>query len=237
MLPTTSVKALAEHCSAISLPRITEGCELQMLKFSLFMVIGNIIGYATGSYSGWHTIFPFTVTVGCNISCANLKSAFYLDVGFMVITTLYQHHVPQGSIGESGGASEEPFLWELFGTFKYFSKTIDNTICLCLNMDCLIGWDERFTVVNQIKGVGMGAFGLLLNSVVLGIISVLMESQCRNIRRKKSGYLGKDLPPFTIVAAASTIFTILGSPLAVRCQTRFDTSNKYHHVYLTLKLY
>ncbi|KAL4301472.1 hypothetical protein AHAS_Ahas17G0304300 [Arachis hypogaea] len=73
-------------------PRITEGCELQMLKFSLFMVIGNIIGYATGSYSGWHTIFPFTVTVGCNISCANLKSAFYLDVGFMVITTLYQHH-------------------------------------------------------------------------------------------------------------------------------------------------
>ncbi|RYR42176.1 hypothetical protein Ahy_A08g038638 [Arachis hypogaea] len=135
------------------------------------------------------------------------------------------HEVPQGSIGESGGASEEPFLWELFGTFKYFSKTIDNTICLCSNMDCLIGCDERFTVVNQIKGVRMGAFGLLLNSVVLGIISVLMKSLCRNIRRiveEKSGYLGKDLPPFTIVAAASTIFTILGSPLAVRCQVAYS---------------
>lgn len=55
--------------------------------FSLFMAVGNVLGYATGAYSGWYKIFPFTVTSACSINCANLKAAFYVDVAFIVITT------------------------------------------------------------------------------------------------------------------------------------------------------
>ncbi|CAI8599931.1 unnamed protein product [Vicia faba] len=85
-----------------------------------------------------------------------------------------------------------------------------------------------------------GALGLLLNSVVLGVTSLLMEKLCRkrgagfvwgisNVLMavcfiamlvltyvaKNIGYLGKDLPPTSIVISALTIFTVLGFPLAI----------------------
>jgi solute carrier family 45 protein 1/2/4 len=55
--------------------------------FSLFMALGNILGFATGAYSGWYRIFPFTYTRGCDIACANLKSAFLLGVLMLMTTT------------------------------------------------------------------------------------------------------------------------------------------------------
>lgn len=237
--------------------------------FSLFMAIGNILGYATGSYSGWYRVFPFTLTPACNISCANLKSAFFLDIVFMLITTYISitsaNEVPLGSSGEpdaeaegeSGGSAEEAFLWELFGTFKYFSKPI--WIVLSVTALTWVGWfpfllfdtdwmgreiygGEPNEGTNYDSGVRMGALGLLLNSVVLGVTSLLMEKLCRkrgagfvwgiaNILMavcfvamlvltyvaNDIGYLGKDLPPTSIVIAALTIFTVLGFPLAVSC--------------------
>ncbi|GAU14303.1 hypothetical protein TSUD_308630 [Trifolium subterraneum] len=232
------------------------------------MAIGNILGYATGSYSGWYKVFPFTLTPACNISCANLKSAFFLDIIFILITTyisiMAANEVPLGSSGEasaeaaeSGGSAEEAFLWELFGTFRYFSKPI--WVILSVTALTWIGWfpfllfdtdwmgreiygGEPNRGANYDTGVRMGALGLLLNSVVLGITSLLMERLCRkrgpgfvwgvaNILMaicfvamlvltyvaNTIGYLGKDLPPTRIVIYALTIFTILGFPLAVSC--------------------
>ncbi|CAN6352569.1 unnamed protein product [Urochloa humidicola] len=75
--------------------------------FSLFMALGNILGYATGAYSGWYKIFPFTVTPSCSISCANLKSAFLLDIIILVITT----YITVASVQEPqsfGGDEAEP---------------------------------------------------------------------------------------------------------------------------------
>ncbi|KAL5074034.1 hypothetical protein RYX36_013018 [Vicia faba] len=235
--------------------------------FSLFMAIGNILGYATGAYSGWYKVFPFTLTPACNISCANLKSAFFLDIGFMLITTyisiMAAKEVPLGSSGapdaeaegESGGSAEEAFLWELFGTFKYFSKPI--WVVLSVTALTWVGWfpfllfdtdwmgreiygGEPNEGPNYGSGVRMGALGLLLNSVVLGVTSLLMEKLCRkrgagfvwgisNVLMavcfiamlvltyvaKNIGYLGKDLPPTSIVISALTIFTVLGFPLAI----------------------
>lgn len=231
------------------------------------MAIGNILGYATGSYSGWYKIFSFTLTPACNISCANLKSAFFLDIGFIMITTyisiMAAHEVPLRSSGpnveEQGesGSAEEAFLWELFGTFRYFSTPI--WIILSVTALTWVGWfpfllfdtdwmgreiygGEPNEGPNYDNGVRMGALGLLLNSVVLGITSLLMERLCRkrgpgfvwgisNIlmavcfiamlvvtyMANNIGYLGKDLPPTGIVIAALIIFTILGFPLAVSC--------------------
>ncbi|OIW16547.1 hypothetical protein TanjilG_08404 [Lupinus angustifolius] len=172
--------------------------------FSLCMAIGNILGYATGSYSGWYKIFTFTLSPACTISCANLKSAFFLDIGFIAVTTyvsiMAANEVPLNSGGaapaeEGGGESGEAFMWELFGTVKYFSTPV--WIILSVTALTWLGWfpfilfdtdwmgreiyggDPNEGGLNYDTGVRWGALGLLLNSVVLGITSLFMERLCR----------------------------------------------------------
>jgi solute carrier family 45 protein 1/2/4 len=232
--------------------------------FSLFMAVGNILGFATGSYSGWFKVFSFTLTSGCNPDCANLKSAFLIDIAFIAITTYISvtaaREVPlEGAIsledGADGQETSEAFLWELFGTFRYFSSQIW-TILLVTALTW-IGWfpfllfdtdwmgreiygGEPNKGQSYNDGVRMGALGLMLQSVVLGITSVLMEKLCRkcgagfvwgvsNILMalcflsiliitfvaSHAGYLGHDQPPNVIVIVALLIFALLGIPLAV----------------------
>ncbi|PPD70550.1 hypothetical protein GOBAR_DD32564 [Gossypium barbadense] len=238
--------------------------------FSLFMAVGNVLGYATGSYSGWFKVLPLTMTAACGVDCANLKSAFFLDVIFIAVTTyvsvLAAKEVPLGSVEmstasheerpeHSGGNAEEAFLWELFGTFRYFSGTI--WIILFVTALNWIGWfpfllfdtdwmgreiygGQPNEGANYNSGVRMGAVGLMLNSVVLGITSVLMEKLCSkwgagfiwgvsnivmalcflsmlilSYVTDHMDYIGHDLPPAGIMIAALLIFSILGFPLAV----------------------
>ena len=240
--------------------------------FSLFMAVGNVLGFATGAYSGWFKILPFTMTAACDVDCANLKSAFFIDIIFIAITTylsvLAAKEVPLGSCDRStpvhgegpeqpGGQAEEAFLWELFGTFRYFSGTI--WIILSVTALNWIGWfpfllfdtdwmgreiygGQPNEGDNYNAGVRMGAFGLMLNSVVLGFTSVLMEKLCSkrgagfvwgvsniimalcflsmlilSYVANHMDYIGHDLPPYGIVIAALVIFAILGVPLAVSC--------------------
>lgn len=232
------------------------------------MAVGNVLGFATGSFSGWFKVFPFTLTSACNINCANLKSAFFIDIVFIAITTYISisaaQEVPldlseQSPLlveeGSGSNPTQEAFFFELFGTFRYFSAPI--WMILSVTALTWIGWfpfllfdtdwmgreiyggkpneGQRYS-----DGVRMGALGLMLNSVFLGITSVLMEKLCRkygagfvwgvsNILMalcfmamlivtfvaKSIGYLGYSSPPVGIVVAALMIFTILGVPLAV----------------------
>lgn len=237
--------------------------------FSLFMAVGNILGFATGSYSGWYKIFSFTLTDACTVNCANLKSAFFLDVVCIAVTTyvsitaaqeipLGSDHGPMPIVEEGYGESnpaQEAFLWELFGTFRYFTGPI--WVILSVVALTWIGWFPFLLFdtdwmgreiyggkpndgQNYSTGVRMGALGLMLNSVVLGVTSVFMEKLCRkwgsgfiwgmsNIIMgicflailavtyvaKKVVLVSDDLPPDGIVIAALTIFAILGFPLAV----------------------
>ncbi|RZB69678.1 Sucrose transport protein SUC4 isoform D [Glycine soja] len=198
--------------------------------YSLFMAIGNILGYATGSYSG--------CIMAAHEVPLNSSEAAHAEAG----------------AGESGSA-EEAFMWELFGTFKYFTTPV--WIILSVTALAWIGWfpftlfdtdwmgreiyggDPNQGLVYD-TGVRMGALGLLLNSVVLALTSLFMESLCRkrgagfvwgisNIMMticflamlvvtyvaNNMGYIGKALPPTGIVIAALIIFTILGFPLAI----------------------
>nr|GEU80547.1 sucrose transport protein SUC4-like [Tanacetum cinerariifolium] len=194
--------------------------------FSLFMAVGNVLGYATGAYSGCVTA-----------------------IHEQPITSI--HDV----LTEESSHPQEAFFWEMFGTFKY----LPGPVWLILSITSLtwIGWfpfilfdtdwmgreiyggdpngDQKYS-----DGVRMGAFGLVLNSLILGITSVCMESLCR---RWGSGFIwglsnivmflcflamlvlsyvasvadyGSDgVPPTGIVIAALVIFAILGMPLAV----------------------
>ncbi|XP_023002313.1 sucrose transport protein SUC4 isoform X2 [Cucurbita maxima] len=237
--------------------------------FSLFMAIGNVFGYATGSFSGWCKILPFTLTSACSVNCANLKSAFLIDVVFIAITTYLSVSAAQeisldssgrsslvveDGMGQSSHASEA-FLWELFHTFRHFSGYI--WVILLVTSLTWVAWFPFILFdtdwmgreiyggkpnegQNYSSGVRMGAFGLMFNSVVLGITSLLMEKLCRkwgagfvwgisNIFMalcflsilvvtyvaNNMGYIGHELPPNSIVSAALIIFALLGVPLAI----------------------
>ncbi|KAG2267738.1 hypothetical protein Bca52824_062293 [Brassica carinata] len=216
--------------------------------FSLFMAVGNILGYATGSYNGWYKVFPFTKTVACNVECANLKSAFYIDVVFIAITTILSvsaaHEVPLGAVasdahGQSSG-TDEAFLTEILGTFKYFPGSVWIILLVTALTWIEIYGGEPNQGASYSAGVSMGALGLMLNSVFLGITSVLMEKLCRkwgagfvwgisniimaicflamiatSFVAYHIGYIGHEQPPAGIVIAAVLIFTILGIPLAI----------------------
>lgn len=120
--------------------------------FSLFMAVGNILGFATGSYSNRFKILPFTLTSACNVSCANLKAAFIIDIIFILISTYISLSTapeqPQVSnfsslrFGEerSQGSSEheEAFIWELFATFRYLPGAV--WIILLVTALNWIGW-------------------------------------------------------------------------------------------------
>ncbi|KAG0450603.1 hypothetical protein HPP92_026851 [Vanilla planifolia] len=89
-------------------------------------------------------------------------------------------------------------------------------------------------------GVRMGAFGLMLNSILLGFTSVMLEKLCRKLGSglvwgvscillsfclgamliitavsKHMKFSSEGLPPTGIVIASLVVFTILGAPLAV----------------------
>ncbi|KAG6627772.1 hypothetical protein CIPAW_15G152500 [Carya illinoinensis] len=155
----------------------------------------------------------------------------------------------------TSGHAEEAFLWELFGTFRYFSGPI--WVILLVTALTWIGWfpfllfdtdwmgreiygGEPNEGQNYSTGVRMGALGLMLNSVVLGITSVLMEKLCRKwgagfiwgisnilmalcfIAMLVLTFVAKSvhteahaLPPDGIVITALLIFAILGLPLAI----------------------
>ncbi|KAG9146010.1 hypothetical protein Leryth_015633 [Lithospermum erythrorhizon] len=225
------------------------------------MAIGNILGYATGAYSNWYKVLPFTLTSACNISCANLKAAFIIDIVFIAITTYISisaaHEVPldPSRTGEARENHEsEAFFFEMFGTLKLLPTTV--WVILLVTALNWIGWFpfllfDTDWMGREIyggdpnggpsynAGVRMGALGLMLNSVLLGLTSVFMEKLCR---RWGAGFtwglaniilslsfvamlilsavrahmdLGENPPPDGIIIAALCIFAVLGIPLAM----------------------
>ncbi|CAA0840737.1 Sucrose transport protein SUC4 [Striga hermonthica] len=176
--------------------------------FSLFMAVGNILGFATGSYSKWFKIMPFTLTSACSINCANLKAAFIIDIIFIIITTYISlsagHEQPQttsdlnsphhGEQMSRASPEHEAFLWELFGTLRYLPGPV--WVILLVTALTWIGWFPFLLFdtdwmgreiyggspnegTSYSVGVRMGSLGLMLNSVVLGVTSLFMERLCR----------------------------------------------------------
>ncbi|KAL0368884.1 UNVERIFIED_CONTAM: Sucrose transport protein SUC4 [Sesamum calycinum] len=150
--------------------------------------------------------FRFTRTSACNVSCANLKTAFIIDIIFIILTpfislpaTHEQHLISRfaapyfGEVSE-GSSNHEAFLWELFGPFRYLPGTV--WIILLVTVLAWIGWFPFLLVdidwmgrevyggkpnegMNYGIGVRSFSLGLMLNSVILGITLVLREKLCR----------------------------------------------------------
>nr|DAD40352.1 TPA_asm: hypothetical protein HUJ06_014675 [Nelumbo nucifera] len=200
--------------------------------FSLFMAVGNVLGFATGSYSG----------------C--ISAAQELPLSSSSRSVISEDERPEPSHN-----AEEAFLWELFGTFRYLSWPV--WIILIVTALTWIGWfpfllfdtDWMGREIYKGKpnegqnyhiGVRMGALGLMLNSIVLGLTSVVLEKLCRkwgsglvwgtsnvlmslglitmliiSLVVKNMHFHNGDLPPYGVVIAALAVFAVLGVPLSV----------------------
>nr|GMD81875.1 sucrose transport protein-like [Ipomoea batatas] len=230
--------------------------------FSFFMAVGNIGGYAAGAQPTLYKSFPFTHTDACDVYCANLKSCFIISaILLLVITTVAVtcvSEIPYTKKKMGGGGV--PFFGELFGAFKNLPRPM-----LILLLVTALNWIAWFPFllydtdwmarevyggeVNDSglydKGVRAGALGLMLQSIVLGFMSIGVELLARQLGDVKTLWGGVNfilaiglaltvavtktathsrrfdaqghalMPNSKVKAFALAIFCILGIPLAV----------------------
>lgn len=279
--------------------------------FSLFMALGNILGFATGAYGGWYRVFPFTKTRACDAACANLKSAFLLGVIMLLVTTFlsvtaaseipYDPHVRKHSNVKSvtapllteksdtsssvaGSQNEEEedededepeseaLFWELLGALRDLPRPM--WYILFVTALTWVAWfpfllfdtdwmgrevyggnpsDTGLASKLYYDGVHMGALGLLLNSVVLGLSSLAIEFVCRKLgssyvwgianvimsacfvgtalvtgaAARTREFAPNDGPPAYVVYSALAIFAVLGAPLAVTYSVPYSLTATY----------
>lgn len=222
-----------------------------------------MLGYLAGSYGGLHKIFPFTETKACDVFCANLKSCFFFSITLLLVLSgfalFYVHDPPIGSRREEDDKAPKNVFVELFGAFKELKKPM-----LMLMLVTSLNWIAWFPYVlydtdwmglevyggklgskAYDAGVRAGALGLVLNSVVLGLMSLAVEPLGRYLGgvkrlwaivniilavcmamtmlitkvaehdRRVSGGATIGRPTPGVKAGALMFFAVLGIPLAV----------------------
>ncbi|CAH9059427.1 unnamed protein product [Cuscuta europaea] len=233
--------------------------------FSFFMAVGNILGYAAGSNPRLFMMFPFTRTDACDNYCANLKSCFIISAFLLLsITTAAVTFVTEtpfsSSIYEEEESTKVPFFGELFDALKNLPKSM--WILLLVTALNWIAWFpfllyDTDWMAKEVyggevgdgglydSGVRAGALGLMLQSVVLGFMSIGVELLARHLgdvkklwggvnfilafglsmtvvvtkyatRSRRLDGVGRVIPPTAgVKAGALFVFCILGIPLAV----------------------
>ncbi|KAG0477929.1 hypothetical protein HPP92_012648 [Vanilla planifolia] len=235
--------------------------------YAFWMAFGNILGYSCGSIGDWYKWFPFLVTNSCCRACANLKGAFLIAIIFLFIclsvTVIVAKEVPLYMLNPSETEQGGFGIFSVFTSFKNLPPGMPSVLLITsitwfswfpfnlYNTDWMgreiyhgdpKGTREEIAVYN--RGVEKGAFGLLLNSVVLGITSMLLTPLCKKLSSKLVWVIGNFtiflgmgaitalsiisnkshtgsissavVGPDGLRAGAVAIFTALGFPLAVR---------------------
>ncbi|CAN8270638.1 unnamed protein product [Cochlearia groenlandica] len=168
--------------------------------FSFFMAVGNILGYAAGSYTNLHKMLPFAMTESCDIYCANLKTCFFLSITLLLVVTVTSLcYVKDKQWSPSSEEDREnSSCFSLFGEIFRAFKGMKRPMRMLLIVTALnwIAWfpfllydtdwmgrevyggnsegnDESKKVYS--RGVQAGAMGLMFNSIVLGFVSLGIE--------------------------------------------------------------
>ncbi|KAF8025081.1 hypothetical protein BT93_F2049 [Corymbia citriodora subsp. variegata] len=244
--------------------------------FAFFMAVGNVGGYATGSINTLHKLLPFTTTVACDIYCANLKTTFLIDIVLLVAVTIVAVlSIKETVLQQKDAASgpETPFGKEVISAFKNLSKpmwllylvTAFNWIAWFPFLLYDTDWMGREVYGGKAQGtdaekglydlgVRNGAFGLLLNSVVLAFASLVIEPAGKIVGGVKRWWAivnfilagglactvlitrmaeafrashGIVPPPSNIKGGALGIFSVLGIPLSVTFSIPFALASIY----------
>ncbi|XP_020257324.1 sucrose transport protein SUT1-like isoform X2 [Asparagus officinalis] len=180
------------------------GCNAANAIFASWMAFGNILGYSSGSTGEWHNWFPFLKTRACCDACANLKGAFLVAVVFlllsMLVTLIVAKEVPLCSIPGKGEEEHRAEFLDIFRSIKNLPPGMPSVLFITgltwLSWFPFILFDTDWMgrevfhgnpkgTPSQIdafdRGVRAGAFGLLLNSIILGIGSFMIEPLCRKL--------------------------------------------------------
>ncbi|KAL2513272.1 Sucrose transport protein SUC2 [Abeliophyllum distichum] len=177
--------------------------------FSFFMAVGNVLGYAAGSYTHLYKIFPFTKTIACDVYCANLKSCFFLSIFLLLTLTILafiivpekatapsQTEPPENSGHVVAKKGKIPVFGELFGALKDLPRPMRILLLVtCLNWIAWFpfllfdtDWMGKEVYGGKVgegklynHGVRAGALGLMLSAVVLGCTSLALEFLARGL--------------------------------------------------------
>ncbi|KAI8013033.1 Sucrose transport protein SUC2 [Camellia lanceoleosa] len=180
--------------------------------YSFFMAVGNVLGFAAGSYTHLHKAFPFSSTRACDVYCANLKSCFFISIALLItlttiaLTTVREKPISKpepGHTGDLNGVGKDgekakpvPFFGEIFAALKDLPRPMWILLLVtCLNWIAWFpfllfdtDWMGREVYGGKVgegqaydHGVRAGALGLMLNSVVLGFMSLAVEHLARGL--------------------------------------------------------
>lgn len=222
-------RALIADLSGSDSSRIRTGNSL----FSFFMAVGNVLGYAAGAYTKLYKLLPFTKTHACDIYCANLKTCFFISIALLLTITILaltsvSEDVHERTFSETELSEKKKmvFFSEMSGAIKSISKPMWILLLVtCLNwiawFPFLIydtDWMGREVYGGGSKGGDMysrgvhaGALGLLLNSVVAGVVSLGIErlgKVCGGVKRLWGGV--------NLVLAVCLAMTVVVTKLADR---------------------
>ncbi|XP_071712779.1 sucrose transport protein-like [Rutidosis leptorrhynchoides] len=189
-------RALLADLSGSDSSRIRTGNSM----FAFFMAVGNILGYAAGSYTDLYKIAPFTKTEACDVYCANLKTCFFISIALLLsVTILALISVGEDVYENEDGHKEETRSFAVFRDMFGALKELSRPMWILLLVTCLnwVAWFPFFLFDTDWMGkevfggepgdkmynmgVHAGALGLLLNSVVLGGTSLVLEPLARGL--------------------------------------------------------
>lgn len=177
--------------------------------FSFFMAVGNVLGFATGSFSQLYKMFPFTKTQACDVYCANLKSCFLIDIvliltltalALTLVTEIPLSALENGEVPKEGKSASIPVLGQIKSAFLELKRpmwilllvTAVNWLAWIPFLLFDTDWMGREVYGGKVGegrmydlGVHAGSLGLMLNSAVLGFTSLGVEFMARRVGVKK----------------------------------------------------
>ncbi|KAI3522282.1 hypothetical protein L1887_11801 [Cichorium endivia] len=224
-------RALLADLSGSNSGRIRTGNSL----FAFFMAVGNVLGYAAGSYTHLYRMFPFTKTHSCDVYCANLKTCFFISIALLMaitvlaLTTVTEdvfkpENVEKEEEGKAPARKSMVFFGEMIGALKELSRPMWILLLVTfLNWFAWFpfllfdtDWMGREVYGGKLgegamynRGVRAGALGLMLNSIVSGAASLGIERLtriCGGVKRLWGGV--------NLLLAVCLAMTVLVSKMA-----------------------
>ncbi|KAL0351393.1 UNVERIFIED_CONTAM: Sucrose transport protein SUC2 [Sesamum calycinum] len=204
--------------------------------FSFFMAVGNVLGYAAGSYTSLYKIFPFSKTKACDLYCANLKSCFFISIALLLTMTvlaltIVRETAPAAAPEQTAVAKKRkiPVFGELFGALK----DLPRTMWILLLVTCL-NWIAWFPFLlfdtdwmgREVYGGEVGTklydHGASPVKKLWGAVNFLlavclaMTVLITKLAERGRPASGATAPPTAgVKVGALALFAILGIPLAV----------------------
>ncbi|KAI8002969.1 Sucrose transport protein SUC2 [Camellia lanceoleosa] len=194
---------LMDPCRAF-LADLSDGNQRKTRKasafFAFFTAVGQVLGYAAGSYSKLHRLLPFTSTQACNVYCANLKTCFLISITLLLILTIIALSTvsedPISRFSEEKKDKAVPFWGELLSALKEFPRSMwFLLLAMSLNSTAWFGfkmydtdWVGREVYGGVVggklysSGVSAGSLGLMLMAAVAGVTAVAVMLVVRGVK-------------------------------------------------------